>query len=148
MTADGTIVVGVDGSDGADRAIEWAMAEAAIHGSKVVLVHVWRFPDVAVTRYAGDPLPVFGRDDIELRGKQLLAEVARSAAKLDGTVNLETRLVQGHPAAVLVDASRQARLLVVGSRGLGGFTGMLMGSVSAWCAHHAHCPVVIVRPGD
>jgi nucleotide-binding universal stress UspA family protein len=148
VTSDGMIVVGVDGSDDAQRAIAWAVAEARVHGDMVLLVHAWQFPAVALTRYAGDPLPVFGRDDIEHLAKDLLARAAESATKLDPAVKLETRLVQGHPGAVLIDASRGARLLVVGSRGLGGFTGMVMGSVSGSCAHHAHCPVVIMRPDE
>jgi nucleotide-binding universal stress UspA family protein len=70
-----------------------------------------------------------------------LQEVVPDAAE----VEIERRVVEGAPAAVLVDESREADLLVVGSRGLGGFSGLLLGSVSQQCAHHAACPVVIVR---
>jgi nucleotide-binding universal stress UspA family protein len=146
VTADETIVVGVDDSEDANRAIAWAVAEARLHGDKVVLVHAWQFPAVRVTRYAGDALPVFGREDIEKIAGEVLARAERSAKTVDPTVEVESRLVLGHPGAVLIDASRGARLLVIGSRGLGGFTGMLMGSVSDSCVHHAHCPVMILRP--
>jgi len=146
VTADETIVVGVDDSEDADLAIAWAVHEARLHDNKVVLVHAWQFPAVGVTRYAGDPLPVFGREDIERLAGEVLARAERSAKTVDPTIEVESRLVRGHPGAVLIDASKGARLLVVGSRGLGGFKGMFMGSVSASCAHHAHCPVVIMRP--
>ncbi len=64
----------------------------------------------------------------------------------DITVKITSRVVEGHPAAVLIEVAAEADLLVVGSRGLGGFRGMLLGSVSAQCVHHARCPVVVVPP--
>ena len=142
----GMIVVGVDGSPDADRAVNWALDEARAHGDTVVLVHVWQYPSVRVTTYGADRLPVFGREELEKLAHELLAEVADDATKRSPGVDVETRLVEGHPGAALVAASGDARLLVVGSRGLGGFAGMLMGSVSTSCAHHASCPVVIVPP--
>jgi len=140
------IVVGVDRSEGSDRALEWALQEAAVQGDHVLLLHAWQFPAVGVANYAGDTLPVFGRGDLEQLAVDVLDAAMHTAATLAPDVKVELELAKGHPAASLIDASRRARLLVVGSRGHGGFAGMLMGSVSSACAHHAHCPVVIVRP--
>jgi nucleotide-binding universal stress UspA family protein len=142
------IAVGVDGSAESERAVEWALDEARTHGDTLLLVHAWQFPAVGVTTYAGDPLPVFGHGDIEKLAAGVLADVAQAARERQAGVSVDTRLVEGHPGAALVDASDGARLLVVGSRGLGGFKGMLMGSVSSACAHHARCPVVIVPRAD
>ena len=141
------IVVGVDGSPDAQRATDWALDEARVHGDTVRLVNAWQFPSVGIARVAGETLPVFGRQDIEKLAAELLDKAAENASQQPSDVAVETRLVEGHPGAALVEASSDARLLVVGSRGLGGFKGMLMGSVSSSCAHHAHCPVVIVPSG-
>jgi nucleotide-binding universal stress UspA family protein len=141
------IVVGVDDSRGGEQAVEWALDEASAHGDTVMLVHVWQFPAVAWTKYGGDALPVFGHDEIEKLAADVLARAADNARRRAPSVDIETSLLEGHPGAALVDASGGSRLLVVGSRGQGGFKGMLMGSVSSSCAHHARCPVVIVPPG-
>jgi nucleotide-binding universal stress UspA family protein len=143
----GEIVVGIDGSGGAQRALAWALDEAGTHGDKVVLVQAWEFPSITLSSFAGDALPVFGRADIERVAGEELAKVATAIKEQHPTIDVETRLVEGHAGSVLVDQSAGARLLVVGSRGRGGFKGMLMGSVSSSCAPRAHCPVVIVPPG-
>jgi nucleotide-binding universal stress UspA family protein len=90
---------------------------------------------------------VLGGDLLELRGaaRAALDATLDEAIPDTGDVNVERRVVEGAPAAVLVDESRDADLLVVGSRGRGGFAQLLLGSVSQQCAHHANCPVVIVR---
>ena len=142
----GVIVVGVDGSAASKTAVAWAIDEAAAHGDRVELVHAWEYPAVLTMSYAGPVLPVFGRDEVEKLSGDLLAVAAAEAAKRAPSVIITTRLVEGHAGNVLAEASRGARLLVVGTRGLGGFKGMLMGSVSTSCAHHARCPLVIV-PG-
>jgi nucleotide-binding universal stress UspA family protein len=143
----GEIVVGIDGSGGAQRALAWALDEAGTHGDRVVLVQAWEFPTVTLTSFAGDTLPVFGRADIERVAAEELAKAAAAIKEEHPTIEIETRVVEGHPGSVLVEQSKDARLLVVGSRGRGGFKGMLMGSVSSSCAPRAHCPVVIVPPG-
>lgn len=140
----GTIVVGVDGSPQAEKAIDWALDESRVHGDDVVLVHAWQYPGLALTGYAGATLPVFGAEDIKKLADDLLVACTKSVRKRAPDVAVDSRLVEGHPAAALVEASAGARLLVVGTRGLGGFKGMLMGSVSTACAHHARCPVVVV----
>jgi nucleotide-binding universal stress UspA family protein len=70
---------------------------------------------------------------------------AIAKAELEGALEIDQVVAHGHAAGVLIERSREADLLVVGTRGHGGFTGMLLGSVSAHCVHHAHCPVVVVR---
>ena len=147
MGSKDVIVVGVDGSPDAQRATDWALDEARVHGDTVRLVNAWQFPSVGIARVAGGPLPVFGRQDIEKLVAEVLDKAAETARQQEPGVEVETRLVEGHPGAALVEASSDARLLVVGSRGLGGFKGVLMGSVSSSCAHHAHCPVVVVPSG-
>ena len=141
---DKVIAVGVDGSAGAERAISWALDEARVHGDKILLVHAWQFPAIGITTYAGDTLPVFGRDDIKTLAADVLATASTYAKGCDPGMQVDSVLVEGHPAGGLIEASSGARLLVVGSRGLGGFKGMLMGSVSSSCVHHARCPVVVV----
>jgi nucleotide-binding universal stress UspA family protein len=141
---DGTIVVGVDESSHAERATDWALEEARCHIYKVLLVDAWQYPSLGVASFAGDPLPVFGRDELQKLAAEVLSHAATRARERDPTVELETRLVEGHPGASPLEASDRARLLVVGSRGLGGFWGALLGSVSSACAHRARSPVVVV----
>lgn len=142
--AAGRIVVGVDGSHQAEKAIDWALKESRLHGDDVILVHAWHYPALALTGYAGTTLPVVGAEDIKKLAEEFLATLTEGVMGRAPGVHVDARLVEGHPAAVLVEASESARLLVVGTRGLGGFKGMLMGSVSTACAHHTRCPLVIV----
>lgn len=142
--AHGRIVVGVDGSSHAERAVDWALEESRGHGDDVVLVHAWQYPAVQITAYAGKTLPVFGRDDLKKLANETLVRVADGVRKRAPDVHVDSLLVEGDPAATLVDKSAGARLLVLGTRGLGGFKGMVLGSISSSCARYAHCPVVIV----
>lgn len=138
----GRIVVGVDGSDGAIAALQWAVAEAALRGASVEAVHAWEYPFVAdVTGMAAYPV---GRGDLEEVARQTLDRAVETAGPAPEGVAVERVLAHGGAAGVLVDAARGADLLVVGTRGHGGFTGLLLGSVSQQCAHHAPCPVVVV----
>ena len=142
----GLIVVGVDSSDGAKEALRFALEEAKLRQATLRVVHAWQFGYIGVSGIEGFS-PVVGGDLGELRRT---AEVALDATlhevvpDSDG-IEIERLVVEGAPATVLVDESRHADLLVVGSRGHGGFAGLLLGSVSQQCAHHAACPVVIVR---
>jgi nucleotide-binding universal stress UspA family protein len=138
------IVVGVDGSAAAERAIEWALDEARTHGDHVVLVHAWQYPVVTMRGIQAEPWPGVQNLGIEKVAAEALDAVTQSARKRAPDVPIDSRLVEGHPSKVLVDASSAARLLVVGSRGLGGFKGLLLGSVSSACAHGARCPIVII----
>jgi nucleotide-binding universal stress UspA family protein len=140
------IVVGVDHSAGAKEALRFALEEAKLRQATLRAVHAWQFGHIGVTGMEGG-LPAVGGDLREFRDAATAALDAtlREAIPEAGGVQVERRVVEGAPAAVLVEESREADLLVVGSRGLGGFAQLLLGSVSQQCAHHADCPVVIVR---
>ena len=140
------IVVGVDHSEGAKAALRFALEEAKLRRATLRVVHAWQYGYIGATGVEG-AYPALGGDIKELRAgaETALAETLRESIPEADTVEIERRVVEGRPAAVLVDESRGADLLVVGSRGHGGFTGLLLGSVSQQVAHHASCPVVIVR---
>ncbi|HET7128851.1 MAG TPA: universal stress protein [Gaiellaceae bacterium] len=139
------IVVGVDHSPGAKAALVFANQEARLRGATIRAVHAWQYGYIGSIGPEGRVPPV-GADLDELR---TAAEAALNAsvreALPDTEVEIELHAIQGAAAGVLVEASRDADLLVVGSRGHGGFVGLLLGSVSQQCAHHAECPVVIVH---
>lgn len=138
------IAVGVDGSEGAAAALRWAAAEARLRGSQLRVVHAWHVPTIA---YAGSNFvpPVSFEDDLGQAAQTGLAKWLDAAGpELEG-IEVERRVIEGHPAAVLIEAAADADLIVVGSRGLGGFSEMLLGSVSHQVAQRAHCPVVIFR---
>ena len=140
------IVVGVDHSAGAVEALRFALGEAKLRGAAIRAVHAWQFGYIGVTGMEGR-LPAIGGELHEFREgatAALDATLREAIPEADG-VHVERRVVEATPAAVLVEESRDAALLVVGSRGHGGFASLLLGSVSQQCAHHAECPVVIVR---
>lgn len=136
------IVVGVDGSEESKSALRWAVEEARLRGSKLRVVHVWfAYPVIA------EGVPVVA-DDWETLGDRARAFVGRFVEETVGEpegVEIEAAAVHGTAADVLVEAAQEAQLLVVGSRGHGGFSGLLLGSVSRQCVHRASCPVVVVR---
>jgi nucleotide-binding universal stress UspA family protein len=143
-----TIVVGVDGSPGSRAALRWALNEARLRGSTVRAVHAWSLPHVPATTSGFVPVIVESVADAEASeqaSRQVLDDAVAELAGDELPVAIERRLVQGPPAHALIAAAADAELLVVGSRGLGGFKELLLGSVSHQCAHHASCPVVIVR---
>jgi nucleotide-binding universal stress UspA family protein len=131
----------VDGSDDARRALVWALDEARQRGRSCLIVHSYDLGLAAASPYAGH---VF--EDLREAGQQLLdgeVEFARASG-----VPVEGHLQFGPASATLIEASRDADLIVVGSRGHGGLTGALLGSVSTACVHHAHCPVVVIPPRE
>ncbi|GAA1383270.1 universal stress protein [Kitasatospora putterlickiae] len=140
----GRIVVGVDGSEPSKRALRWAARQAELTGGVVEAVIAWEYPTFHGAR---GWFPPASTDETELAGKAR-REAARAVAEALGPqppveVRIEARY--GSPAGALIEASRDAALLVVGSRGLGGFSGMLLGSVAQHCTRHAACPVLVYR---
>jgi nucleotide-binding universal stress UspA family protein len=138
-----TVLVGVDGSDSSHTALAWAAAEAADHGAELVVLNVWEHTllppagSVSVSEhYVPDPSQRTAED---LRGE--ITQVLGG----EPPVVVQPRLKQGNPAKVLIEESAGADLLVVGTRGHGGFRGLVLGSVSQHVAAYARCPVTVVR---
>jgi nucleotide-binding universal stress UspA family protein len=141
----GRIVVGVDGSESSKAALAWAVRQAALTGARVDAVNAWQIP---ATWGYGYSMALEIPDLAKIAGK-MLDEAIAEEADLAPEVEIRPVVVQENPARALLDAARGADLLVVGSRGHGGFTEALLGSVGQHCVHHANCPVVIIRdPGD
>ena len=130
------VVVGTDGSPGSVEALRWALRQAKATGAEVRVVLAWE-----VATSLGNLSEMADAD---------WADIARAAvdeavaAEADVSVPISTKVVIGHPSNVLVEVSKDADLLVVGCRGHGRVLGMVLGSVSNHCTHHAHCPVVVV----
>ena len=141
------IVVGVDQSEQAKEALQFAVEEAKLRHAKLRVVHAWQYGTMSAAGVESF-YPAVDADVSELRAaaEQALEQTLRGSLSDTDSVEVERRVVQGRPAGVLVSESRDADLLVVGSRGHGGFTELLLGSVSQQVSHHATCPVVIVRP--
>lgn len=140
------IVVGVDQSVGAEAALRFGLDEARLRQATLRAVYAWEYGYWSASGFEGASPPVGGGlEDVRRAAEASLdAALAEAIPDVQGA-KIERRAVQGRAAEVLVHESLHADLLVVGSRGHGGFTGLLLGSVSQQCAHHAHCPVVIVR---
>lgn len=132
------IVVGVDGSSYGKKALEWAAREARIHDAELVAVHAWQLPSVGLPGLT----PPYPKDEFIEYARRVVNE---AIADVPDAAGARIEVVEGDPRAVLVDASREAALLVVGSHGHGVMPGTLLGSVSHGVAMHAQCPVVIVR---
>ena len=137
------IVVGFDGSPSALAALRWALDEARLRGSHVLVLQAWSVPVLAyASPYAAAPV----LELVEANRRAAEDTVANALEEADcHDLVVEHAVVEGGAAEALLDAAADADLLVVGSRGHGGFAGLLLGSVSQQCAHHAPCPVVIVR---
>lgn len=136
----GRILVGIDGSPPSLDALAWAARQAELTGAGLDVVMCWAWP----SSY-GWAMPV--PDDFDPEGdirRTLESALAPLRAAHPG-VTVDGRVMQGHPAPILVEASKGADLLVVGNRGHGEFVGMVIGSVSEYCAQHAHCPVLVHR---
>jgi nucleotide-binding universal stress UspA family protein len=140
------IVVGVDHSEGAKAALRFALEEATLRQATLRVVHAWQYAYIGATGFEGS-YPALGGDIKELRdlAERDLDATLQEAIPETGAIEIERRVVEDRPAAALVDESRGADMVVVGSRGHGGFGGLLLGSVSQQVAHHAACPVVIVH---
>lgn len=138
------IVVGVDRSDSSREALRWAIRQAGLTGATVEAVIAWHLP-LPVGASAWAPLMALEAADLGKLAEKVLTEAIGSAAVPGGAVRIIPVVREGNAAQVLIDAAGGAELLVVGSRGYGGFTEALLGSVSQHCVHHAPCPVVIIR---
>ena len=137
-----TIVVGIDGSDGSRHALQWAVEEAQIRRAHLIAVHAWHLPAATV----GSPYAA-AMSDPEAFAEAAADILHDTLAEIDTSgvaEGVDQRVVHAPPAQGLLEAAEGAHLLVVGSRGLGGFKGLLLGSVSQQVAHHATSPVVIV----
>lgn len=135
------IVVGVDGSEGSNRALQWAAEEATLRSATLELVHVYSttLPSegVSSSKQAERALQVPRK-----KAEDLLTSLV---GEIDG-IEVERHVIEsGSPSHALVEHSREATMLVVSARGLGVFRSLVLGSVSQYCATHAECPVVIVR---
>jgi nucleotide-binding universal stress UspA family protein len=130
------IVVGIDGSASSVDAFRWAVRQAELTGSVVEAVMAWQYPAGMVPA---------GSQDLETESRRALDGAIEGAFAAAPGVEVARVVDEGEPAATLVRRSKDATLLVVGSRGHGAFVGMLIGSVSEYCVTHAHCPVVVLR---
>jgi nucleotide-binding universal stress UspA family protein len=141
------VVVGVDGSAESLSALRWAARYATATGARVRALLAWHYPAAA----GGAPVgvaPEAIRGETEAQMNQTLDEAIAKAYAGQDMAGVEKGIAYGHPAQALIDASTEADLLVVGHRGHGAFTGMLLGSVGIHCVTHASCPVVVVRGSD
>lgn len=138
------IVVGVDGSPSSRGALRWAVQQARLTGGTVDAVIAWQIPAM-VGGYGLGSMAMVDGIDFEDSAKQALAEAISDVVGPGHSRLVRSQVVHGIPAQVLLDASADADLLVVGSRGHGGFADVLLGSVSQHCLHFAHCPVVVMR---
>jgi nucleotide-binding universal stress UspA family protein len=138
-----TVVVGVDGSPSSRKALTWAAAEAAEHGAGLVVVNVWEHtlvPPAGSVSVSEKYVP----DSSQRTAEELLTEIKEVLGQ-DPPVVVQPTVKQGNPAKVLIEQSTDADLLVVGTRGHGGFRGLVLGSVSQHVAAYAKCPVTVVR---
>lgn len=136
------IVVGVDGSEPSIEALRQAQRLATPLGAKVLANAYWDYPQV----YAG--YVMMGIEGFEERAGEILDEAVRTAFGDETPSNVVPTLVRGHPREALIEATREADMVVVGRRGHGGFGGLLLGSVSSALVAHAHCPVLVVHTPD
>jgi nucleotide-binding universal stress UspA family protein len=148
----GLLVVGVDGSESARTALEFALDEAARRSARVravIAFHPPQYWPVAYGLASGMVVPPSTeelREAAEETIRQTVADATARAGSAAAAVPLEVRVVQGTPVQVLLDQAGEADLLVVGHRGLGGFASACLGSVGLRCVLHAGCPVTVVRP--
>ncbi len=156
------ILVGVDGSEPSEHALRWAFDEArVVEGAVVTIVHAYRPPEArsysaysdafldpaSIQRRSDEDRVRRGEDEVHVRqgAEQALERLIDAVRTEEDRCEVKRITVPKDPAKALIDLSRSADLLVVGSRGRGGFAGLLLGSVSQQCVRHARCPVLVVR---
>jgi nucleotide-binding universal stress UspA family protein len=138
------ITVGIDGSAHSTRALEWAIKEAAVRHAPVTVLTVHTVP---MSGWTGNPITLPQDAEDQEKAQQAAEEMTLKATSQLGAAkpsSVTVRAISGFPAQELIEASRTADLMVVGSRGAGGFTRLMIGSVSSQVVHYAHCPVVVV----
>jgi nucleotide-binding universal stress UspA family protein len=145
MTEIKHIIVGVDGSDSSQGALQWAYDEAAHHGASLTVVAAFNPPALPMTPPYGSMPPEGYESQPRRDALDLLDKLTSPLEAKSPPVDLRTSVEEGNPAKVLIERSKEAELLVVGSRGHGGFAGMLLGSVSHHLVAHAECAVVVIR---
>ena len=142
-----TIVVGIDGSEGGAAALEFAAEEAALRAARLRIVLAWQMPVTVPSIDFAPPLDAATLDAFRVRAEQVAGDALEAVKKEQPSLEGEALAVQGQPADVLLEQSADAALIVVGRRGLGGFSSLLLGSVSQQVVQHADCPVVVVNQG-
>lgn len=144
--SDGPVVVGVDGSPAGAKAIDFAFAEASLRGADLVALHSWTTWNAPAPMPQDEKAPyASGPGELGAGEERLLSEALAGQQERYPGVKVRSEVVHGGTREALIEASRTAQLLVVGARGRGGFTGLLLGSVSQAMLHHTHCPVAVVR---
>jgi nucleotide-binding universal stress UspA family protein len=142
---EGNVVVGVDGSQTSQRAVEFAFAEAAVRKTGLTAVHAWTLPWLRSTLSIRHELDNVTRPALQQEAAAVLSESLAEIRQKYPAVPVVEQAVEERPAVALVEASHDASLIVVGSRGRGGVSGLLLGSVSHAVLHRAHCPVAVIR---
>jgi nucleotide-binding universal stress UspA family protein len=144
----GKIVVGIDGSAHSSAALRWAADEAALRSARLEIVHAWSFVPVATPADSG-LVPMAWTDNVELLDVTRKAAEDAAAAQVEDVLGADhgatVSVVEGGPAEALLDAAKDADLLVVGNRGRGNLAAALLGATAAKVADSAPCPVVVVR---
>ena len=137
----GKVVVGTDGSEASFEAVKWAAQEAIAHGSSLEVIHAWTVPAIS------DPMammPIQLPVEEFIKQAEAVSEHALRVARDAGATDVKSVVARGSAAEHLITASKAALMVVVGTRGHGGFVGLLRGSVAQQVATHASCPVVVV----
>jgi len=139
-----TILVGVDGSAPAQRALEFAAQEAELRAARLRVVSAWEIPPAV---YGGGFAPALDQDALDAfreHAETIVREAIDTVERLHPTLQVEGTTPEGQPAQALLHEATEATLIVVGNRGRGGFSSLLLGSVSQQVVHHAPCPVIVV----
>jgi nucleotide-binding universal stress UspA family protein len=139
------IVIGVDGSETANEALKLAAREAELHDARLRIVVVWQLSSLA---YSGG-FVAFDESTFDAfrdQAQKVADQAQATAVEVAPAVDCETVVLEGQPAETLLGAAGDADLVIVGSRGLGGFKRLMLGSVSDQVVHHAVCPVLVVHP--
>ena len=137
----GKVVVGTDGSEASFEAVKWAAHEAIAHNAQLEVIHTWTIPAIS------DPMammPIQLPVEEFIKQAEAVSEHALRVARDAGATEVKGVVARGSAAEHLITASKSALMVVVGTRGHGGFVGLLLGSVAQQVATHSHCPVVVV----